>query len=136
MAESKGANYLPWFRKKARRAWRATPASKWKRSPWRKRQAGKYRRFNKKHKVVGKTPDYWISPIDAVPYAGPAYSKGKKVYKGQKYARRKARAGVSTVKAGYRSNKSRGRRKTSSPNRRKKPRGTYYYYRGKRYSRR
>lgn len=81
---------------------------------------------------MGPTPDYIVSPIDAVPYVGPA----RKVYKGYKYTRRTGKNVVRASKAGYRSTKSRGRRKTSSPNRRNKPRGTYYYYRGKRYYRR
>lgn len=87
-------------------------------------------KYNRKHKVVGYTPDYFLSPIDAVPYLGPA----NKVYRGYKYTRRTGKRVVSGTKAGYSAYKSRGRRNKSSPNRRKKPRGIYYY-RGKRYYR-
>ena len=89
------------------------------------------RKFNKRHKVVGYTPDYLVSPIDAVPYIGPA----NKVYRGVKYTRRTGKRVVSGTKAGYSAYKSRGRRR-SSPNRRNNPRGKFYYYRGKRYYRR
>lgn len=99
---------------------------------WKKSGTGRLynNKYNRRHKIVGLTPDYFVSPIDAVPYMGPA----NKAYRGVKYTRKTGKRVASGVKAGYRATKSRGRRR-SSPNRRKKPRGKFYYYRGKRYYR-
>ena len=81
-------------------------------------------KYNKKYKVVGYSPDYWISPI-----AG-----GKTA----KLTVRTAKASYNTGKK-YKSKKKSSRR-TSSPNRRishtrRGGSSRYYYYRGKRYER-
>lgn len=31
---------------------------------------GYYNEFNQEHQIVGPTPDYYLSPIDAIPYLG------------------------------------------------------------------
>ncbi len=134
--------YLGWFsrRKKAIRRMSHTERQRFERR-YRKnkryiRKAYNYtgtgrlmnNKYNQKYKVVGYTPDYMLSPIDAVPYLGPA-AKG---YRGYKYSRKTARAAVNTVKAGSREySRRRGRSKSSRKGRRRR-RGTYYYYRGKR----
>tara|TARA_B100001540_G_C15800675_1_gene639782 strand:+ start:25 stop:465 length:441 start_codon:yes stop_codon:yes gene_type:complete len=101
------------------------------RQNWR-RTSSYMKRANRRHQIVGWTPDYWVSPIDAIPYVGPAYSKGKKGYKGAKWTKRKSKQAVETFKAGYRTNSRRRGRKSSSPSGRRRRRGNYYYYRGKR----
>ncbi len=106
-----------------------SPAYRYYKSPTRRKYARKMKRFNRRHQVVGLTPDYWLSPIDAIP-GGVYYSKTKKGVKGARYARRKSKAAVEVVKAGYRSRR-RGRSMSSRKGRRRR-RGTYYYYRGKR----
>lgn len=116
--------YLAWFSKKKKRFIRRN------RNLRRKlyRKTGTYRlmnnKYNRRYKVVGPTPDYFLSPIDAVPYIGPA----RKGVRGYKYTRNTARAAVGGVKAYSR----RRGRKSSSPSGRRRRRGTYYYYRGKR----
>ena len=110
-----------------------SPAYRYYKSPTRRRYHRKLMRANRRHKVVGLTPDYWVSPIDAIPVVGPAYSKGKKGTRAARYTRKKLKGGVETFKAGYRSRR-RGRSKSSHTGRRRR-RGTYYYYRGKRYYR-
>ena len=102
---------------------RSTPAYRYVKSPTRKKYSRKMQRFNRRHKVVGLTPDYYVSPIDAVPYLGPA-SRG---YKGYKHTRKTAKAVIGTTKAYSRRQ---GRKSSSKTGRRR--RGTYYYYRGKR----
>lgn len=109
---------MAWFskgRKKGRRLVR-TP------SKTARKYGNKARRFNKKYKIIGSTPDNFISPIDATPLG--FYNRGKKA---QKVFRRS----INSVKSGYKASKSRGRQNKSSSSRRK-PRGKYYYYRGKR----
>jgi len=107
---------------------KSTPAYRYYKSPTRRKYARKMKRFNRRHKVVGLTPDYYLSPIDAVPYVGPA-AKG---YRGYKWSRKTARAAVNTVKGGSREYSRRRGRKPSDPSGRRRRRGTYYYYRGKR----
>ena len=116
-------------RKKAREAYEHG------RTNWR-RTSQYMRRANQRHQIVGWTPDYWVSPIDFVPYVGPAYSKGKKGYKSAKWTRRKSKTAVRTVKAGYQTNSRRRGRSKSSRKGRRRRRGNFYYYRGKRYYRR
>lgn len=111
---------------------KSTPAYRYYKSPTRRKYARKMKRFNRRYKVVGPTPDYWVSPIDAIPYVGPAYSKGKKGYKAAKYTRRKSKPAVESFKAGYRANSRRRGRNSSSTTGRRRRRGTYYYYKGKR----
>ena len=131
---------MGWYsrsRRKSRRAGRATRRAWGKYTPAGRAydsRAGKfYRKKNRKHKAVGLTPDYFVSPIDFVPYVGPA----SKAYRAGKYSRRTYRAVSGTAKAGYRAAKSRrGGRSKSSPKGRMKRRGKYYYYRGKRVYRR
>lgn len=97
------------------------------------RRTSRYmKRVNQRYQIVGWTPDSWVSPIDAIPFAGPAYSKGKKGYKAAKYTRRKSKQAVESFKAGYRANSWRRGRSSSSPSGRRRRRGNYYYYRGKR----
>lgn len=85
----------------------------------------KLRRFNRKYKVVGATPNYWISPVDAIP--GVAwYTKGKKAYKATRKVVRKTKAASKLI---Y---KSRGKSSPQQSSRRNRPRGKFYYYRGKR----
>ena len=110
----------------------STPAYRYVKSPTRKKYSRKMQRFNRRHKVVGSTPDYWVSPIDAIPYVGPAYSKGKKGYRAAKYTRKKGKAAVETFKAGYRTRSRRQGRKSSSKTGRRRRGNNYYYYRGKR----
>lgn len=123
---------MAWYRRgrrKAKKVWRKTPASRWQRSKWRKKKARWMRRKNRQYKGVGWTPDHFVSPIDAVPFVGPA----NKVYRGYKVSRKSKRAATRAVKVGYRAYKSRrGRSSSSHPKGRKKRRGKYYYYRGKR----
>ena len=120
------------YGRSTRRAWgKYTPAGRAYDS-----RAGKfYRKKNRKYKAVGLTPDYFVSPIDFVPYVGPA----AKAYRAGKYSRRTYRAASGAAKAGYRAAQSRrgGRSKSSSSGRMKR-RGkrNYYYYRGKRVYRR
>ncbi len=114
---SRKAHDHPWARKYRKRMTQAPYG-------YPVRYPKKVRRFNKKHKVVGWTPDYYVSPIDAVPYVGPA-AKG---YRGYKYTRNAAKAVVGTTKAYSRR---RGRTSSSRKGRRRR-RGNYYYYRGKR----
>ena len=89
-------------------------------------------RFNQKHKIVGFTPDYMVSPIDFVPYVGAARKAGKV----RTYRKRTVRG----VKAAYKSSQRSRPGRSSSPNRRNSQsrRGgssRYYWYRGKRYER-
>ena len=88
------------------------------------------RDFNERHDVIGLTPDHWISPIDFIPPLA-MYNKGRRAYKLSKRAVRLTKA---QTKAYKKSKKSRSRR-SSSPSRRKGRGKKYYYYRGKRYSR-
>ena len=88
-----------------------------------RKYGNKARRFNRKHKGVGLTPDYVISPIDATPLG--FYNKGRKI-------RRAVSTVKKTTKAGYRASQSRRKAAQSSPKGRKKRRGNFYYYRGKR----
>lgn len=118
--------YLGWFKrtkKKAKRYAKWNVTGQYYRSGY---------RMNKKYKGVGLTPDYALSPIDAVPYVGAA----KKAGKVRKYRKRAVRG----VKGAYKYSKRKPSRRTSSPNRRSSQsrRGgssRYYYYRGKRYER-
>lgn len=100
-------------------------------------------KFNRKHKIVGMTPDHWISPIDAVPYFN-VVNKGRQGYRvvrtGQKVYRRRKKY-VRGVKSEYRRRTRvvrRGRKDSSSPKRTKsrppyyKGRKRYeYYYRNR-----
>lgn len=128
--------FLSYWSKKKKRLRRVT------RKTWNRTPAGMYynynkraynSRFNQKHKIVGFTPDYAVSPIDFVPYVGAA----KKAGKVRRYRKRTVRG----VKAAYNVSQRSRPRRSSSPNRRTsrfKRRGgssRYYYYRGKRYDR-
>ena len=125
---------MAWYRGKrsSRRAGRATRKAWGKYTPAGRAydsRAGKfYRKKNRKYKGVGLTPDYLVSPIDFVPYVGPA----AKAYRAGKYSRRTYRAASSAAKGGYRAYQSRRGRSKSSQKGRKRRRGKYYYYRGKR----
>lgn len=87
-------------------------------------------RVNRSYKVAGATPDYWVSPIDFVPY-GIYYTKGRKAYKFAKRATKIAKTGYRAYTKQRSSRES--KRFTSAPAR--KERGGFYYYRGKRYYR-
>lgn len=90
----------------------------------------RYKNYNKKYRVVGATPDYWVSPVDFVPYVGQV-KKGSKIYKQRK---RVARSVKYTYRAGKRVVGKGNRRSPSPKSRTRRKTGTrpYYYYRGKR----
>ena len=142
--------------KKAKKAWGYTPAG-W---TYRQNKRGYNSKFNKKHKVVGLTPDYWVSPFDFTPVGwvsktNKAYKAGKTGYKlskkgfsgyGGKAYKNAAKHGASAAaslgnKAGGKFNsKKKSSRRPSSPTRRNSQsrRGgssRYYWYKGKRYER-
>ena len=85
------------------------------------------RSYNRRHNIIGWSPDNFISPIDAIPPAA-------LVRKGQR-AHKLAKRGVNTAKASYRGYKrSKSRRGSSKSSLKSKARrGIYYYYKGKRY---
>lgn len=96
------------------------------------------RDFNRRHRVVGPSMDYLVSPYDAIPGVA-LYTKGKRAYKLTKRAYRGAKAGY----RGYKKNKKRSqssrpsnkpsrKRSTSSSQSGRRRRDTYYYYRGRR----
>ena len=93
-----------------------------------KRDARRVYDFNKRHKVVGPTPDYLVSPFEMVPVAG-QYAEAQRAYQGASWAYDRA------YDYQRRKKKSRGGRSKSSSITRRRPRGKYYYYRGKRYYR-
>lgn len=94
----------------------------------------KAKAWNKKRKIVGWTPDYWVSPIDAVPYAG-LYNKGRKAYKLLKRGVRLTKAQYQAYKYYIRHRKSRRKASSSSSRKRRnyaRRRGTrrpWYYNR-------
>lgn len=116
----------------------------------------KFQKWNRKHDVIGLSPDNWVSPIDFTPIGW--INKGRRAYKATKtgyklgkkgfsnYGRKSYKAGrkyagqsgktlfnkYGSRKAKKQINKS--RRRSSSTSQQSKRRGTqrFYYYRGKR----
>ena len=87
-----------------------------------RKYATKSKKFNKKNKVVGPTPDYILSPFDAIPGAFILTKAPKAV-----------RRTYSFGKSAYRKYKSGGKGQMSSPSSRRKPRRAKYYGKKRRY---